>query len=136
MMASAFFPAVPQTPLEKLLSSAKSLYVFFLFGIFVAPVFEEIIFRGFLFKVFSEMSGAAPAIVLTSVLFALLHAVQLQGNWPAVAMIFLVGCVLAFLRNRSSSLIPGLIVHMSYNGMLFGMYALSTFVQKGHKPFS
>jgi membrane protease YdiL (CAAX protease family) len=131
LLVSAFFPTAGQTPIEKMLSSARSLYVFALFGIFVAPTFEEIIFRGFLFKVFFDMSGPGLAIPATAALFALLHAFQLWGNWPAIAMIFAVGYVLAFLRNRSSSLIPGLIVHTSYNAMLFGMYALSTLLQKG-----
>ena len=57
MLVSAFFPSAAQTPIERMISSAKSLYVFALFGIFVAPTFEEIIFRGFLFKVFYDMSG-------------------------------------------------------------------------------
>jgi membrane protease YdiL (CAAX protease family) len=133
LLVSAFLPTASQTPIEKMISSAKSLYVFALFGIFVAPTFEEIIFRGFLFKVFSDMSGPALAVPATAALFALLHAFQLWGNWPAIVLIFAVGYALAYLRNRSSSLIPGLIVHTSYNAMLFGMYALSTLLQKG-KP--
>jgi membrane protease YdiL (CAAX protease family) len=133
LLISALFPAAGQTPIEKMISSANSLYVFTLFGIFVAPTFEEIIFRGFLFKVFSDMSGPGLAVPATAALFALLHSFQLWGNWPAIALIFGVGYVLAFLRNRSNSLIPGLLVHTSYNAMLFGMYAISTLVQKGGK---
>jgi membrane protease YdiL (CAAX protease family) len=133
LLVSAFFPSAAQTPIERMISSAQSLYVFALFGIFVAPTFEEIIFRGFLFKVFYDMSGPGVAVPATAFLFALLHAFQLWGNWPAIALIFAVGYVLAFLRNRSSSLIPGLIVHTSYNAMLFGVYAFSTLVQKGFK---
>jgi membrane protease YdiL (CAAX protease family) len=133
LLISAFFPTAGQTPIEKMISSARSLYVFALFGIFVAPTFEEIIFRGFLFKVFYDMSGPALAVPATAGLFAFLHAFQLWGNWPAIALIFVVGYALAFLRNRSGSLIPSLIVHTSYNAMLFGMYALSTLMQKGVK---
>jgi membrane protease YdiL (CAAX protease family) len=130
VVVSSFLPSGAQTPIEKMISSARSLYVFALFGILVAPLFEEIIFRGFLFKVFNDMSGPRLAVPATAILFALLHAFQLWGNWPAIALIFVVGYVLAFLRNRSGSLIPGLIVHTSYNAMLFGMYAVSTLVQK------
>jgi len=134
LLVSALFPTTNQTPIEKMISSAKSLYVFAIFGIFVAPMFEEIIFRGFLFKVFYEMSGPGVAVPATAFLFALLHSFQLWGNWAAIALIFAVGYVLGFLRNRSSSLLPGLIVHTSYNAMLFAMYALSTLVQNGLKP--
>lgn len=131
---SKFFPETSQTPIEKLLSSAKSLYLFALFGILVAPICEEIIFRGFLFNVFEELTSAKAAIPATAGLFAMLHAFQLYGNWGAVFLIFAVGCVLAGIRQRSGSLIPGLIVHTAYNSTLFGMYAIGSLVQGGIKP--
>jgi len=134
LLVSALFPPTTQTPIEKMLSSAQSLYIFALFGVFVAPLFEEIIFRGFLYKVFDDMSGGRVAVPATAILFALLHAFQLWGNWPAVALIFAVGYVLAWLRYRSGSIIPGLIVHTSYNAMLFGLYAISALVRKGLVP--
>ena len=133
-LMSKFFPETSQTPIEKLLSSAKSLYLFALFGIVVAPIFEEIIFRGFLFNVFEELANSKAAIPATASLFAMLHAFQLYGNWGAVFMIFAVGCVLAGIRERSGSLIPGLIVHTAYNSTLFGMYAIGSLVQGGIKP--
>src|SRR5207249_2762298 len=54
--------------------------------------------------------------------------------FPAgVPLIFVVGYVLSLVRWRSNSLIPSFIIHTSYNAMLFGIFALSTFVQKGGK---
>jgi membrane protease YdiL (CAAX protease family) len=131
MIVSSIFPPSSTPPIEKLISSARSLYVFAIFGIGLAPLFEEVIFRGFLFKVFADISGPRSAIPWTAGLFALLHVPQLWGSWAGIALIFGVGYVLAVLRDRSGSLIPSLIVHMSYNGMLFGMYALTTLVQHG-----
>jgi uncharacterized protein len=133
LLVSSLFPTPNQTPIERMISSTRSLYVFAIFGIAVAPLFEEIIFRGFLFKVFDEMNGPGLAVPATALLFALLHSLQLWGNWAAILLIFGVGYVLAFIRNRSGSVIPGLIVHTAYNAMLFAMYAVSTFVQKGVK---
>jgi len=131
LLVSALFPSPQQTPIEKLITSSRSLYVFALFGIAVAPLFEEIIFRGFLFKVFEDMYSRKLAVPVTATLFALLHAIQLWGNLAAIGLIFVVGYILALLRARSGSLIPSWIVHTSYNAMLFGMYAISTIVQKG-----
>ena len=133
VLASTLFPMPNQTPIEKLISSTRSLYVFALFGVAVAPLFEEIIFRGFLFKVFTDMAGPSVAVAITAFLFALLHAFQLWGNWAAIGLIFAVGYALAFIRRRSGSLLPSLIVHMTYNAMLFGLYALGTLVQKAPK---
>jgi membrane protease YdiL (CAAX protease family) len=131
LIVSSFFPAGEPPPIEKLLSSARAVYVFAAFGIVAAPLFEEIIFRGFLYKVLSDIRGARSAVSVTAILFALLHLPQLWGSWAGVALIFVVGYVLSFVRMRSNSLIPSFIIHTSYNTMLFGVFALSTFVQKG-----
>ena len=131
LIVSAFFPPEIPPPIEKLLSSSSAMWIFAIFGIGVAPLFEEIIFRGFLFKVLYSMRGPRAAVPVTAVLFALLHVPQLWGSWAGVALIFLVGYILSLIRERSNSLIPSLIIHTSYNGMLFGVFVMSTFVQKG-----
>lgn len=129
LVVSSLFPTTT-TPIEKLLSSTRAMYVFAVFGIGFAPLFEEIIFRGFLFKVLAEIRGPALAVPVTAALFALLHIPQLWGSWAGVLLIFVVGYVLSVVRYRSNSVIPSFIIHTSYNAMLFGMFALSTFVQK------
>ena len=133
LLVSSFFPAGEPPPIERLLSSATAVYVFAIFGIGAAPLFEEIIFRGFLFKVLFDIGGSGMAVSVTAILFALLHLPQLWGSWGGVILIFIVGYVLSFVRLRSNSLIPSFIIHTSYNAMLFGVFALSTFVQKGGK---
>jgi membrane protease YdiL (CAAX protease family) len=131
LIVSSFFPAGEPPPIEKLLSSTSAVYVFALFGIAAAPFFEEVIFRGFLFKVLFELKGAGTAVSVTAILFAVLHLPQLWGSWAGVALIFVVGYVLSLVRWRSNSLIPSFIIHTAYNAMLFGVFALSTFIQKG-----
>ena len=129
LVIATFLPRT-ETPIEKLLTSNTAMSMFVIFGIAVAPLFEEIIFRGFLFKVFWEIGGSGVAIVFTAALFALSHAVQLAGNWPSVILIFVVGCVLSVIRYRANSIIPTLIIHTSYNATLFGAFVLSALVQK------
>ncbi len=131
LIVSSFFPSDTPPPIERLLSSATAMWVFALFGIGVAPLFEEIMFRGFLFKVLSDIGGPGAAVSVTAALFALLHIPQLWGSWAGVVLIFVVGCVLSLVRQRSNSLIPSFIIHTSYNAMLFGVFALGTLVQRG-----
>jgi len=130
LIVSSFFPAGEPPPIEKLLSSARAVYVFAAFGVVAAPLFEEIIFRGFLFKVLFDIGGSKAAVPVTAILFALLHLPQLWGSWAGVGLIFVVGYVLSFVRLRSNSLIPSFIIHTSYNAMLFGVFALNALVQK------
>jgi uncharacterized protein len=130
LIVSSFFPSGETPPIERLLSTRTAIYVFAVFGISVAPLFEEIIFRGFLFKVLDDIRGPGTAVSVTAILFALLHLPQLWGSWAGVALIFVVGYVLSFIRQRSNSLIPSFIIHTSYNSMLFGVFALSSLFQK------
>ena len=130
LVVSAFLPSTGPTPLEKLLTSTSAILMFAVFGVAVAPIMEEILFRGFLFKVLWEIGGTKVAIVITAALFALLHAGQLAGNWGGVALIFMVGCVLSVVRNRANSIIPTFIVHTAYNATLFVLFAISAAVQK------
>jgi membrane protease YdiL (CAAX protease family) len=130
LFVSAFLPTTGQTPLEKLLTSREAILVFAIFGVAVAPMLEEIIFRGFLFKALWEIGGTRIAIPVTAALFALLHAGQLAGNWGGVALIFVVGCILSVVRHRSNSIIPTFVVHTSYNATLFVLFALSSIFQK------
>ena len=131
LIVSSFFPPSSPPPIERLLSSTSAMYIFAIFGIGVAPLFEEIIFRGFLFKVLSDIGGPATAVFVTAALFALLHIPQLWGSWAGIALIFFVGYVLSLVRHRSNSLIPSVLMHTAYNATLFGVFAVSSVVQKG-----
>jgi len=130
LFVSAFLPSTGETPLEKLLTSRSAILTFAVFGVAVAPLLEEIIFRGFVFQALSEIRGPGIAIPFTAALFALLHAGQLAGNWSSVILIFLVGCILSVVRHRTNSIIPSFIVHTSYNATLFALFAASTLLQK------
>jgi membrane protease YdiL (CAAX protease family) len=129
LVVSSLFPS-GEAPIERMLSSTTAISFFVILGIAVAPIVEEVMFRGFLFKVISDLRGSNAAVVVTALLFGGLHVLQLWGNWVAVALIFVVGYILSFVRQRSNSLIPSFIIHTSYNCMLFGAFALSSLLQK------
>jgi len=133
LIVSSVFPPPTESPLEKLLTTTESLVVFVIFGITVAPLLEEIIFRGFLYALLADVYSPEVAVPITAVLFAGLHLSQLRGNWPAVLLILAVGYVLTVVRKRSGSLIPSVIMHTAYNSMIFGISALSTLVEHGAK---
>ena len=103
---SALFPPAEEPPIQKLITSSGALYLFALFGVGVAPLVEEIIFRGFLFGVIQDIRGEAAAVPATAALFTMLHIPQLWGSWAGILLIFLVGYVLSEVRRRSNSLIP------------------------------
>jgi membrane protease YdiL (CAAX protease family) len=130
LILSRFLPTTGDTPLERLLTSRSAVVLFAVFGVAIAPLLEEIIFRGFLFKVLWEIGGTKLAIPGSAVLFAAPHSLQLAGNWGAVLLIFVVGCVLAIIRHRSNSVIPSFIVHTSYNSTIFVLFGVGELLQR------
>jgi uncharacterized protein len=73
----------------------------------VAPVAEELIFRGLGFAALGPV-----AVPVTSLLFAIAHGLPSLLVEVAVA-----GLVLAEIRRRTDSVLPGMGVHMAFNGL-------------------
>jgi len=87
----------------------------------MAPVSEEIIFRGFLFRGFVSRLGMIPAVIITSAIWSLLHV---QYEWLYLAQIFVLGLVFGLLRQRSGSTILTIILHAIINGVALVQVAL------------
>ncbi|MBI3286764.1 MAG: CPBP family intramembrane metalloprotease [Chloroflexi bacterium] len=96
-------------------------------GAMLAPLAEEIYFRGFLFAGLRGYIGPAPAIVLSSAIFALFH-LSLTLSVP----IFILGCFLAWLYHFSGSLWPSIALHVLRNAAAIGCaYLLEVFPPAG-----
>ena len=80
-----------------------------------APVFEETLFRGFLFVGLQRSRlRVVGTIILTSLVWALLH---LQYNLFGMVTIVLLGIVLGVTRYKTGSLWSAILVHAMWNGM-------------------
>jgi uncharacterized protein len=81
----------------------------------VAAAFEEVVFRGYPFQVLVQGIGVWPAVLLSSVAFALAHRGNQHVDWIALANIFLAGVMLAvaYLRTRSLWFATG--IHLGWN---------------------
>lgn len=130
MIIGALFPPKEPPPIEAMLSTTEAVWTFAIFGIIFAPLLEELVFRGFIFRVFDQVAGSSVAVSMSALLFASLHILQLWGSWAGILLILGVGFVLSGLRHKSQSIIPPIIVHIAYNGMLFLAFAISTLVQE------
>lgn len=91
--------------------SGPGLLTSILIGVIVAPLLEEILFRGFLYRAWERRWGWVPAMVLTSTLFGLYHPVF----WAA----FTSSIVFVCLFRRTGSLWASIIVHSFFNLMLW-----------------
>jgi membrane protease YdiL (CAAX protease family) len=100
--------------IKQLFEMLKSPFWFFLVGAILAPLVEEIFFRGFLFQGFRARYGWVPGLLLSSAIFGLAHL-----DPAALIPTFILGCLLAFLYQRTNSVWPGVIMHMLVNS--FGL---------------
>ncbi len=112
----------PKTlPIEQLFRSPASGYLLAAFGVLVAPVVEELFFRGFLYPAVARWTGSATSILVTAAAFAALHGAQLAYAWPPLLVLFVVGAFLTIIRARTGSVATCVVVHMGYNLSLFIM---------------
>lgn len=83
----------------------------------VAPICEEILFRGFIFTALRSWRGPMPAAIITGVLFGAVHA----GSAPAIDLVPLaaLGVGLCLLYRHTGSLYPCFVAHSLNNSIAF-----------------
>jgi hypothetical protein len=96
------------------------------FGTLIAPLVEELFFRGFLYPVLARRVGMVAGIVLTALPFALIHESQLARAWAPLLLLFFVGVILTTARARTGSVATSVLIHMGYNATLFIMLYLAS----------
>ncbi len=110
----ALFPYEPRASSPVVVGGAAGgLFVLLVGGCLAAPIMEEFVFRGFMFRGWSEsFLGPVGAILLTSILFGMYHT---QYDWLGRFSIFLFGLAMCTLRWRSNSTWLTVVVHSAVN---------------------
>jgi hypothetical protein len=151
MQAVTHFITPPKTlPVDDFFRTQADAWLITLFGTLVAPVFEEICFRGFLVPAFAiaydwltlPRTGQARArwqttttltpvaltfsAVLTSIVFALMHASQVEHLWAALLVLFSISLILTLVRVKTGSVASSAVVHGAYNGFVFLVVMVQT----------
>lgn len=99
----------------------------FLTLVVLAPIAEELLMRGYLYGKLRKNMSAVSSIIISAVLFALLHlgfGVSEQGEfaitqWNVALNILPLGVILAALRETTGSIWAGILLHMLKNGVAF-----------------
>ncbi len=111
-------PPIP-SPIEDLISDRRSLFIMMLFLTVFGPVFEELVFRGFLFPLLARSLGPWPGILLAATPFALVHGSQYHWSWQHLTIVGLAGVVFGFIRYKTGSTAAATLAHTGYNATLF-----------------
>jgi uncharacterized protein len=137
---SNFLPVPKTLPIDDFFRNSADVWMVALFGTFVAPIFEELAFRGFLLPSLASawdwlqgrredagvdqdphwsVAALVVSCTITSIAFALVHADQLAHAWAPLAVLFAVSLVLCGVRLWTQSLAASTMIHATYNGTIF-----------------
>lgn len=145
-------PGPKNAPIDKIFKVPGAAWLLFIFGITFAPFFEEMIFRGFLLPALctaydwirektkdvamrpldenGQPQWSFPAMIVgsifTSLPFAALHGAQTGYSWGPFILLVAVSLVLCWARLSTRSLAASVLVHASYNFLLFSLMMLGT----------
>lgn len=125
-LGSLAFPTKAQLPIEALFHHRNGIIWLMVVGILLAPAVEETIFRGYLYPVLARSLGVEGGVLLTGLLFGMMHAPQLWGGWGQIGLLVLVGVVLTYARARTGSVVASWLLHVGYNTFLFAGFFIST----------
>ena len=125
-LTSSLAPMPKSLPIYKLFGTTASAYALAAYGILLAPLVEELFFRGFLYPVLARRLGLPAAVLLTSFAFMLIHISQLAGAWLPLLILFCVGTIFTLARAWTGSVAVPFVIHTFYNVTLFAGLFFST----------
>lgn len=97
-----------------------TLLIFFSTAAIAAPLFEEILFRGFLLPSLTRYMSVGWAIALSGFIFAAAHL-----SLSEVLPLMLLGCLLGFIYTRSRNLLSPIVLHSLWNSAtMLGLFIL------------
>ena len=134
-IASSRVKDVDHLPIQELFKSRSGAMLLLAMAVLVAPLVEETVFRGYLYPLFAskfsglaQKAGADPlrairfgtfaGILITGILFGLMHGAQLGWTWGLVSLLTLVGVILTFARAWTGTVVASFLLHLGYNSMI------------------
>lgn len=114
---NVLFMFMPESWLENYTQASEalddgSLFSYILGGVIMAPLVEEIIFRGILAKRFGKCMPSIFAAILSAVVFGVCHGDLVWAIYAGS-----LGIILGVIFARFDSIIPCICVHFAFNGV-------------------
>jgi membrane protease YdiL (CAAX protease family) len=123
-----FQPDLPPQSIEEMLRSAGRLPDFILImiaGVVLAPIAEEIFYRGMIYPLFRKYLGTTWGAVGAGILFGLAH----WDLWRALPLA-IGGAALCYIYEKSNSILVSMIAHGVWNGLMCMLIYFSLSVGK------
>jgi len=125
-IASSQVHTSDKVPIQEIIKNRSSAMLLMAMAVLVAPLVEETVFRGYLYPLFAKSFGIVPGILLTGVLFGLMHGSQLGWSWGIVGLLILVGMIFTFARAYTGTVLASFLLHLGYNSAIAVTTIIST----------
>lgn len=118
----------PLVFVDPLYQSVSSVWLLIFAMVIVAPIYEELVFRGILWSAiaeqfaatsYSRQRGTLVASIVTSLIFAVIH---LQYGIYEITTIVVLAFIFCYARIKSGSLILPMLLHIINNGVAMWQY--------------
>lgn len=80
-------------------------------AVIVAPICEEVVFRGYIYPVLKKYTGLWSALIISSLVFSAAH-----GHLAVLLPLFILGALLVVVYERTNSIWASIAVHFCFNG--------------------
>jgi len=104
---------------QRLIGGSANLWMLLLVMAVVPAICEELAFRGFILSGFRHLGHKWRAIVLTSLLFGMSHAIFQQS-----VLAFFMGLIIGYLAVQTASVFPCMVFHICHNGLALAISRL------------
>jgi hypothetical protein len=108
--------------ITEMLADPKAMVPVAIFGLTLAPLAEELAFRGFLQPLLVRSLGPLPGVLAAAIPFGLLHFQEYGNSWRHALLISLAGAAFGWMRHRTGSTMASTLMHASYNALEFFAY--------------
>ncbi len=113
----------PQENVRKLQSGNYSnIGIIILTACIIAPITEELIFRGMIYPLLKKEIGVFWGCAISSLVFSIIHY-----NVLSFAVLFVFSCCLTYIYEKHNTLLVPIICHSTFNGIMIILILLSDF---------
>jgi len=116
--------------MTQLLERRADVLVMGALAVTLAPLCEELVFRGFLQPLLVRSLGAVPGVLLAAIPFGLLHFHEYGNSWRHALILTMAGAAFGWMRQVTGSTKAAALMHAAYNPLFF----IALMTEKGILP--
>ncbi|MFC3388719.1 CPBP family intramembrane glutamic endopeptidase [Salinicoccus sesuvii] len=93
----------------------------FISAAIISPIYEEIFYRGFLYRFFNSRYGILSGMMISSTIFTIVHI----PTFNTLPVNFVSGLVFSWVYQKTGSIIPSILIHGIFNGIAVILVAIA-----------